>query len=355
MPKKKKKNQNNPTSLEELAKKILVNSQKAFYFGANNKGSTPASCQQAVFIQEKINSLANNDNLFERKLKKISIRHLEKIKNIRQAYIDHKKIESGLKFLSFFYDITSLKKQFEAEIENKRKNIKWNDGWLDDLNLILTTAYLEQYREKHNKDIFSIEDTQTYDKLRSEGVSDKNNERNIYFKRTFFDLRAATLHGTGACELMAEFALFEAIRMSKNLDCPIHYIRFLSSEYQEIPYQEINAIALGTWPSEDCLIVCPWLEKNENLIWKKDLQNTLFSNYSVIKTIFKIVPGAEMDQLRETLAKCNFLPDTEEKQIIKSKIEKLSEDYQKAFKDFFIKETDAEVNSVPTRRLGLVR
>lgn len=100
------------------------------------------------------------------------------------------------------------------------------------------------------------------------------------------------------------------------------------------------------------MIVCPWLDKNENLVWKKDLQTTLFSNYSVIKTIFKIVPGAEMDQLRETLAKCNFLLDTEEKQIIKSKIEKLSEDYHKAFKDFFIKENDAKINSMPARRLG---
>ncbi|WP_342227780.1 hypothetical protein [Rickettsiella endosymbiont of Rhagonycha lignosa] len=347
---KKKKNQNNPSSLEELAKKILVNSQKAFYFGANNKGSTPSSCQQAVFIEEKINSLANNDNLFERRLKKISIKDLKKIKNLRQAYIDHKKIEFGLELLSFFYDSPSLKKQYEAEIENKRKNIKWNDGWLDDLNLILTTAYLEQYREKHNRDIFSIEDTRTYDKLRNEGVSDKNNERKIYFKRTFFDLKAATLHGTGACELMAEFALFEAVRMSKNLDCSIHYIRFLSSEYQEIPYQEINAIALGDWPNDDCLIVCPWLEDNENLIWKKDLQNTLFSNYSVIKTIFKIVPGAEMDQLREMLAKCNFLPDIEEKRTIRSRTEELSKEYQKAFKNFLIKENDAEINM--TRRLG---
>ena len=58
-----------------------------------------------------------------------------------------------------------------------------------------------------------------------------------------------------------------------------------------------------------------------------------------------------MDQLRETLAKCNFLPSIEEKRTTKSKIEKLSEDYHKTFKDFFIKENDAKINSMPTRRL----
>ena len=62
MPKKKNKKQiKNP--LEKLAKNILVNTQKAFYFGASNKGSTPDSSIQTMFIQEKI------DDLIEKKTK----------------------------------------------------------------------------------------------------------------------------------------------------------------------------------------------------------------------------------------------------------------------------------------------
>lgn len=348
MPKKKNKKQNNETPLEKLAKKILVNSQKAFYFGANNKGSAPDSCIQAKFIEEKINSLANNDNLFEIRLKKVPIRYLNKIKSIRQQYIKEKKSALGLELLSFFYDTTSLKKQFE--VENKIKNIKWNDGWLNDLKdlqLIWATSYSEQYRKENGK-IFSKEHLEIYSKLRIDGIPDEGEQRQIYFKRTLFDIKAATLHGAGACELMAEFALFNMIQMSKTLACPVYYIRFLSTEYEEI-----NAIALGNWPNEDSLVVCPWLEKGESLLWKGDLQTTRFSNYSEanIKVIFKIVPGIEMDQWREALQKIDFLTDTDEKQSIKNRVETLSKEYQDAFKKFFIKEDHVDNNSSFSRRI----
>ena len=345
MPKKKNKKQNqNP--LESLAKTILANTQKAFYFGASNKGSTPHNSIQAKFILEKIDPLIEKDNFFESKLKRIPFRSRSKINDIRQEYIEEKNILLGLGFLSFFYDYSTLKKQFENE-----KKVDWEDNWLDDLKdlkLIWATSYLEQYRKENGK-IFSKEDLEIYGKLRIDGVTGEGEKRKIYFKRTFFDLKAATLHGTGACELMAEFALFEAIRMSETLACPIHYIRFLSKEYEEI-----NAIALGNWPNEDCLVVCPWLDKGENFIWKKDLQTTRFSNYpeNDIKIIFKIFPGTEMNEWREALATFDFLADTEEKRTIKNRVEKLSEKYQKAFKDLFIKENDAEINSMPIRRLG---
>jgi hypothetical protein len=145
---------------------------------------------------------------------------------------------------------------------------------------------------------------------------------------------------------MAEFALFEAIRMSKTLTCPIHYIRFLSAEYEEI-----NAIALGYWPNEDSLVVCPWLEEGENLIWKKDLQTTRFAHYpeADIKIIFKISPGDEMDEWRETLAKHSFLSNTQEKQKTKNEIEKLSENYNKAFDEFFCNKNVDENQFVPIR------
>jgi hypothetical protein len=106
------------------------------------------------------------------------------------------------------------------------------------------------------------EDSAVYDQLSIEGVPDEGNERQIYFRCTFFDIKAATLHGVAACEIMAEFALFDAIRMSKDLACNISYIRFSSAQYEEI-----NAIVLGDWPNKESLIVCPWLgERGETII-----------------------------------------------------------------------------------------
>jgi len=214
--------------------------------------------------------------------------------------------------------------------------------------LILAASYSAQYRKDNYK--FLSEDSETYDKLRIEGVPDQGKEREIYFLRSIFDINVATLHGTGACELMAEFALFEAIRMSKvPAAYSIYYIRFLSEKYEEI-----NAIALGDWPNEDSLVVCPWLEKGENLIWKRDLLTTRFANYpeANIKVIFKIVPGDEMNTWRKALATVDFLADTQEKQTIRNNIEKLSENYKNAFAKFFPNKNADENQSVLIRRLG---
>ncbi|MEN9449968.1 MAG: hypothetical protein RJA83_582 [Pseudomonadota bacterium] len=341
MPKKKNKNQNNETPLEKLAKKILVNSQKGFYFGANNKGSVPHSNIQAMFIHELLDDLSTKTKL---NLNKFSFTTQKKIRGVHKNYVNEKNVVQGLFLVSLLYSYSDLKHEFK-----KQKGIEWNEDWFADLNLIWATACLEQYL-KNEIPIFSFKDTLIYKKLRLDGVPDQGNEREIYFKRTFFDLEAATLHGTGACELMAEFALFDAIRMSKTLDCPIHYIRFLTAEYQEIRYQEINAIALGDWPNEDALIVCPWLEKGENLIWKRDIQNTIFANYpeADIKIIFKIFPGAEMDQWREKLAKVDFIAETEEKRAIRNRIEKLSEKYQKGFDKCFLNKNVDENQSAPS-------
>lgn len=323
MPKKKIKNKNYP-SIETIAKTILANTQKAFYFGANNKGKTPIYSLQAKFIQEKIDALINKNSFFEKKLKKIPLKQHKEIKELRQKNKEEKCILSGLTLLGFFYNTSDLKKQFEVQNE-----VKWNDEWLKDLKdlkIIWATALLDQYRQ-NKLAIFSNEELTTYDKLRVEGVSDQKNDRITYFKRTFFDIQAATLYGVAACEIMAEFALFEAIRLSITSSIPIYYIRFLSEEYEEI-----NAIALGNWPNEDSLIVCPWLGKGENLIWKKDLQTTRFSNYSEtkIKTILRISDD-EMDKWRKALKKVDFLTVTEEKQAIRTRIEEMSKQYQKAF------------------------
>ncbi len=342
MPKKKNKNRNNDTSLEKLAKKILVNSQKAFYFGANNHGSVPHSNIQTMFIQGLLDDLSTKTKL---NLNKFSFTTQKKIREAHKNYVNEKKVVQGLFLISLLYSYSDLKHEFK-----KQKGIEWNEDWFADSSLIWATACLEQYRKnEHNKNPLSIEDAQTYDNLRLFGVPDIGNERKIYYKRTFFDLKAATLHGTGACELMAEFALFEAVRMSKTLTCPIHYIRFLSAEYQEIRYQEINAIALGDWPNADCLIVCPWLEKGENLLWKRDIQNTRFAHYpeADIKVIFKIFPGAEMDQWREKLEKVDFIADTEEKRTIRNRIEKLSKIYSKAFDECFLNKNVDENQPAP--------
>jgi hypothetical protein len=117
MPKKKNKN-----PLKKLANTILVDAQKTFYFGANNKGSTSHHNTQAMFVQEKIDSLIENDNFFESKLKKISLKYLPEIKNLRQNYKEKGCINSALRFLSFFYGYSSLKKQFKTE-----KKIDWDD------------------------------------------------------------------------------------------------------------------------------------------------------------------------------------------------------------------------------------
>ena len=72
---------------------------------------------------------------------------------------------------------------------------------------------------------------------------------------------------------MAEFALFEPIRMSKELvDCQIHYIRFLGSPEQ---CETINFIALGNWPDKGSLLISPWLgEKGDAVIWQGSLKAT---------------------------------------------------------------------------------
>ena len=173
--------------------------------------------------------------------------------------------------LKFFYDYPAIKEQFKNDKQVNKEQEDWIDNWLDDSKLVFATAYLEQYRKDNGGYISSKQHAKKCDKLRIEGVPDKEMIA-MYFNRTFFDIKAAPLHGVAACEIMAEFALFETIRMSKKLDCEIHYIRFLGLPQR---CETMNFIALGNWPDKGCLLISPWLgEKGDTVIWQGSLKAT---------------------------------------------------------------------------------
>ena len=174
----------------------------------------------------------------------------------------------------------------------------------------------------------------------------------MYFNRTFFDIKAAPLHGVAACEIMAEFALFETIRMSKKLDCEIHYIRFLGLPQR---CETMNFIALGNWPDKGCLLISPWLgEKGDTVIWQGSLKATgkhakiNFPDYSKMKTIFRIFPGKEMNEWQEALENVDFSANTEDRKMVRSRVEKFCKNYKNAFDEFFPNKNADENQSAPS-------
>jgi hypothetical protein len=137
-----------------------------------------------------------NEEQFQIKLKNIPFEKWKEIRVTRNCYMETKDVNLSFRFLKFFYDISLLKIEFE-----KSEKEKWNEEWPDDLNnikIFLAVSFNKEYRLRNCRSVLSIPDVQTYDSLHTDGVpNDNKNLRQIYFKHTFFDLKAATFYFMG--------------------------------------------------------------------------------------------------------------------------------------------------------------
>lgn len=72
-----------------------------------------------------------------------------------------------------------------------------------------------------------------------------------------------------------------------------------------------------------------------------------------MKTIFRIFPAKEMNKWQKALENVDFVADTENRKMIRNRIEKLSESYKEAFDKYFpIKKNVDENKSTSNVRLG---
>jgi hypothetical protein len=243
-------------SLLEIANTINKQTLESFIFGLVNDKKTIAANNQVNFISQQTGSTT-----------------FPTVENLEAAFRKHRSYRN-------------LKVSFQ-----KSSTQKWDDGWLEHLPKLYALSFVNKahalYLENIKRDENKLKKYKHCEALGKDNVTDTPDENDsLYLNDTIRQLYTNLMYGgVGNCEPMADLAMLFAIHM-EGFSESVHRIRFLKTNSLD----ELNCIALGSFPNPGCVIVSPWSsEENQVFIWNGDLANTeKVQGYKAYETIITI-------------------------------------------------------------------